>query len=688
MDGFTSPMQQVFSSLDKMFATMEKVNSSSRNLELDNAMREARNSIGAANEALNQMGQNLEHVNTKSDNLFNSFKRYIGITAAIEGGRRSINTFMGYDDAVRGVMAIKGDGSAEMFNQLDRYTAAFATGGLTKKDIAEGYQFTSLAGWDIAQSTFAMGTMRDVKRVTGQEFGRISDLITDSMTPLGLTVSQLPEFADQMAKTQNIANTNMKEMLEAYQGGAFKGVQTGKMSMPELNAFLGVLGNAGIKGDTAGTQVRNIMNGLYDTSSKTKDILEKMNITTYEDGEARNAFDVLQEFGSKLNQYNDESKKQIISGMFNVYDEVGLNALMLQLDQLGNYKAQIEDSTGALSDMIEIMDGGLGGAFRNALSQFNIWMSGLGSALEPLGMMVFFLLQTDLAGTLFSTIQVLAGGIGMLSAVLMVLFAAIDPLSPLIWGLVGAMGVYAAYAKHKALITSIETLATQKGTIAKIARIATEEGLLKATLMTIPVLLQEAYVKLASMGPMWLVIAAIVATGLVLIALSQKFDGVRVTMVRFINSLINGVNWLLEQVSKIPIIGDKIGDFRIKQLDEETALKFNKPFEFEMPEMTEYDDMMGQMPDISFPDKFDIGNVDRVGRVDSNREVNISDEDIRLMRDVAMKEALVQYNTIKLEQKNSFGDVHETADVDGILDRMNRMLDEEIAVSTELTYTV
>lgn len=678
-DNISQPLNNVFRSLDKVLMTMEDLDTTAGKMDLTSSIREARTDIGVFTTQLDEMGQSLQETQHHSDNLFNSFKRYIGIGAIIEGSRRALGSMIGYDDAARQVMGITGNNSQEMLNALNSYTTAYTTGGLTKKDIAEGYQFTSLAGWDMDESTFAMPIMRDLKRVTGAEFGQISDLVTDSMTPLQLSIAQLPQFADQMARTQSISNTNIEQLLNAYQGGAFKGVQTGKMDMSELNAFIGVLGNAGIKGAEAGTQVRNIMNGLYGTEKKTQKILEQMDIQAYQGGEARNAFDLMQEFGAKLGQYDDQSKKQIMSGMFNVYDEVGLNALMTQLDKLPEYKTQIEQSDGALALMIETIDGGMGGAVRNALSQFSIWMAGLGTALEPVGMLFLFIAQSDFGSTLFMSIQAVAGGIGIISGLFMILFSVLDPLSPVIWGLIAALGVLYAAEKMEVTQKKVKALLTESLVAKQLAEIGVKNLSLKTVLMSIPLLIKEALARIASISPILAVVVAISAVIVVLIALAQKFDWLRVGMVKAINGIIGAVNWLLEQMSKIPVIGEKIGNYQIQTLNLDTALKFKNPL----------DDILNNEPKFpEIPGGFDIGTVGRVKDVEKNNEVRISDEDIKLLRDVAMKEAVVQYNTFKLEQKNSFGDVRETADTDEVITHIGKMLEEKIAVSTELVYTV
>lgn len=685
-DNFSQPLNSVFQSLDRVLRVMENLDTTAGNMDLTSSIREARTDIGAFTTQVNEMAQGLQVAEQSSNSLFNSFKRYLGIGAVIEGGRRAFNTGMTYDDASRQVMSITGDNSQGMTEQLDKYTTAFATGGLTKKDIAEGYQFTSLAGWDFNESTFAMPIMRDLKRVTGAEFGRISDLITDSMTPLQISIDKLPEFADQMARTQNISNTNIEQLLNAYQGGGFKGVQTGKMSMPELNALIGVLGNAGIKGAEAGTQVRNIMNGLYGTEKKTQQILEKMGIEVYKNGESRNAFDLLQEFGAKLNQYNDESKKKIMSGMFNVYDEVGLNALMTQLDKLPEYRDQIEQSDQALNDMIATIDGGIGGKVRGFLSEFNTWLVGLGVALEPVGMLLLTIAQSDFGSTLFIAIQMVASVIGVIAGLFTALFLVLDPLAPAIWGLILALGILYGAEKLKLLQTQRQTSTVWASIMAQYAAIYAEKGRLSAILMTIPMLIKEAIVTMFKIAPLLTIITVVGAVIIVLVALAQKFDWLREGMITAINGMIKGVNWLLEQVSKIPVVGNLVGDFRIKELDKKTGLKFKNPLE----DMFDLDKLMKKLPEEpekpelpEFPTKMDIGSVDKVK---SAKEVDISDEDIKLLRDVAMKEAVVQYNSFKLESSVAFGDVHQTADVDGIPKIIEQMLEEQIAISADLSY--
>lgn len=79
----------------------------------------------------------------------------------------------------------------------------------------------------------------------------------------------------------------------------------------------------------------------------------------------------------------------------------------------------------------------------------------------------------------------------------------------------------------------------------------------------------------------------------------------------------------------------------------------------------------------AFPDS--LSKVDEVGKIGS--DVDISDEDLKLLRDVAAREFLLNLQSISPTAKISFGDVHETADVNQIMGILEAMVEEALATS-------
>lgn len=685
-DNFSSPLRKVFDSLDKVLVSFESLDKVSNKIDLTSPIQAARTEIGVFNQTLDEMGKKLNQNTESSSSLFDSFKKIGSVTAMLAGAKETISQNLSFDDAKRQALAISGELERSM--DLNKFTTMFATHGYTKTDIAKGYQSTAGAGWDVTQSTIAMPTLKKLTIATGDELNNVIDMLSNSMAPLGIEFNELADLADKVAITANVSNADVKNVLESYQGGAFKGIQTANMSIPELNSVIGVLANAGITGAESGTQIRNIINGLYSTETKVLDTLSAMNLSAYnDDGSAKNGFDLLQEFGAKLGQYDDISRKQIMTNMFNVYDEVGVNAIMNQIDKLEEYRVAIEQSNGALDQMVNTLEGGIGGTMRNMKSEFSTWMIGIGQSFEPLLYIAAMITQTDMFGGLLIGLQMLIGTLSTVAFMFSWLLNVLDFFSPVLTTLIMLkLGLIAAH-KLDSLVNNKEKDALIQLIWMKLTQLGIEKKSLSTLLTAIPANIKKLIIDIAAISPLLAIIIVIGTVILVLGILMQKFDGLRRAVVWVVNSIIDMINGLLDKLANIPIIGDHITKSRLTKLDEDTAFKFKNPFDNMLPELPELPEEP-ELPEFpETPDLLNIGDVGTVGKVKSvEGEIDISDEDIKLMRDVAMKEALVQYNTFSLSNSNSFGDIRETADVNSLISKITEMIEEGVAVSTELSY--
>lgn len=73
------------------------------------------------------------------------------------------------------------------------------------------------------------------------------------------------------------------------------------------------------------------------------------------------------------------------------------------------------------------------------------------------------------------------------------------------------------------------------------------------------------------------------------------------------------------------------------------------------------------------------GTLDSVGSI--KNDVDISDEDLQLLRDMTARDFLLNLQTITPQVHNTFGDIRETADVNQIMDAIQDMVDEQLATS-------
>ncbi len=115
--------------------------------------------------------------------------------------------------------------SAEELQQLEKAARdAGATTDKSARDAADALKYMALAGWDVETSQKALMPVLKLSSAAGIELGKTSDLVTDSMSSLGLTVDELNRYLDVVSLTQSKANTSAEGMMEAYvkAGGTFK----------------------------------------------------------------------------------------------------------------------------------------------------------------------------------------------------------------------------------------------------------------------------------------------------------------------------------------------------------------------------------------------------------------------------------------------------------------------------------
>lgn len=124
---------------------------------------------------------------------------------------------------------------------------AGATTQFSATQASEALNYLALAGYDAEKSITALPTVLNLAAAGGIDLGYASDMVTDSMSALGLETNQLEGFVDQLAKTSQKSNTNIAQLGEGILtvGGTAKDLAGGTV---ELNTELGILADNGVKG--------------------------------------------------------------------------------------------------------------------------------------------------------------------------------------------------------------------------------------------------------------------------------------------------------------------------------------------------------------------------------------------------------------------------------------------------------
>lgn len=195
-------------------------------------------------------------------------KKVAGLVGAAFGAiqikdfvKESVDTFSDYEQSLANTAAIANatQTEQEQLNNAAREAGKATT--KTAKESADALGYMALAGWNVKKSTSALQPVLKLSAASNKDLATCSDLVTDSMSALKLSVKDLPEYLDMVTKAQNSSNMNSQQMMEAYikAGGA---ARTLGVSAKDTGVALGILANNGTKGAEGGTALNAMLTRL------------------------------------------------------------------------------------------------------------------------------------------------------------------------------------------------------------------------------------------------------------------------------------------------------------------------------------------------------------------------------------------------------------------------------------------
>lgn len=282
--------------------------------------------------------------------------------AVVSAGAAATMVGKEFEEAMDKTAATAGATEAE-YKRLE--AAAMEMGRTTSKtatESANALEYMALAGWSVDESIAGLPGILRLSEATGLDLARTSDLVTDSMSALGLTVQELPHYLDVAATANNKSNQTAEMLMEAYigVGGTMKNL---RVPVEESAAALGVLANRGTKGSEAGNELNAIMVNLTTGTGQAGKMMEKLGLSAFDSqGKFKGLKQVLTEVDEKVSGLNEEQRNAALAAIGGKQHVQGLNNLLAGLntttaegvsewDSLRNKLDGASDGIGALEQM-------------------------------------------------------------------------------------------------------------------------------------------------------------------------------------------------------------------------------------------------------------------------------------------------------------------------------------------------
>ncbi|UBV35730.1 phage tail tape measure protein [Staphylococcus xylosus] len=293
-----------------------------------------------------------------------------------------------FDDGMRKVQAISGATGKDLDALKAKAREMGATTKFSASDSAEAMNYMAMAGWKSQDMMSGLPGIMDLAAASGEELGTVSDIVTDGLTAFGLEAKDSGHFADVLAAASANANTNVQMMGDGFKYAAPVAGALG-YSIEDTSMAIGLMSNAGIKGEKAGTALRTMFTNLSKPTKAMKDKMDELGISiTDSNGEMLPMRDVLDQLRDKFSGLSKDQQAAAAATIFGKESMSGalavINASQKDYDKLSK---SIDGSKGSAKNMADTMEKGLGGSLRE-----------LRSAAEELGLSIFETIQPALSG--------------------------------------------------------------------------------------------------------------------------------------------------------------------------------------------------------------------------------------------------------------------------------------------------
>ena len=287
-------------------------------------------------------------------------------TAVVAFGKSAVTAGMSFDTAMSNVAATMGT-TTDQIGNLTEFAMHMGEATIySATECAEALNYMALAGYDAETSMKMLPNVLNLAAAGSMDLARASDMVTDTQTAFGISIERTSLLVDEMAKAASTGNTSVEQLGDAFLtvGGLVQELNGGFVDLndgadqwvdgtQEMEIALTAMANAGIKGEQAGTHMRNMLLKLSSPTAEGAKQMEALGVSAFDaEGKMRSLNSIFGDLNTAFKDLTQEQKIQAISDLFNARDiassEALLNAVSQDWDKIG---ASILDAKIKLDDV-------------------------------------------------------------------------------------------------------------------------------------------------------------------------------------------------------------------------------------------------------------------------------------------------------------------------------------------------
>lgn len=260
--------------------------------------------------------------------LMNTSMQMAGAAGIGFGIYDAIKSYADFEKEMSAVKAISGATGAEFDMLTEKARQMGADTKFSATESAQAFEYMAMAGWKTDDMMSGIEGVMNLAAASGEDLGRVSDIVTDALTAFGLKASDSAHFADVLAAAATSSNTNVGMMGETFKyvaplAGALK------YDVEDVATAIGVMANSGVKASEAGTSLRSIFTRLAKPPKDAAAALDALGISIKnDDGTIKPFMQTMEEMRDKFSGLTDDQKVQYAASIAGQEAMSGLLAIM------------------------------------------------------------------------------------------------------------------------------------------------------------------------------------------------------------------------------------------------------------------------------------------------------------------------------------------------------------------------
>ncbi|WP_425272983.1 phage tail tape measure protein [Parageobacillus thermantarcticus] len=254
----------------------------------------------------------------------------------------------------------------------------------TTAEVAAAFAELGAKGFDAAQATEALPGILSAAAASGEDLGLVADTITSALNSFRLEASESSRVADVLAQAANQSAAGVLDMQYAFKYAAGPAAQLG-YEIEDLAAAVGIMVDAGLSGEQAGTTLRAALLRLVDPPKEAKRQLDQLGVSIRDrNGEMKPLSQIVGELIKGMDGMTNAQKAAALATIFGTEAVSGMMSLISAgPEEIEKMTRALENSAGASQKAADAMLEGWAGALTKMESSIDSASKDFVNSLAP-----------------------------------------------------------------------------------------------------------------------------------------------------------------------------------------------------------------------------------------------------------------------------------------------------------------